>query len=65
MKWYINLTLTLELEAENYTDAEYITEDIIAELRVWNNIPKYTKIFETSMDALEFEQWVEDWNPYF
>ena len=64
MKWYVKLELILEFDAENYMEAEYQVEDVIDELKAWNPIPKFTRIEETWIDALSFDEWIEEWSPY-
>lgn len=60
MKWYVKLELVLEIEADDWASAEYIVEDVRDELVAGNKIPEYVKIKETCIDALDFEDWIDE-----
>ena len=60
MKWYVKLELILEVEADDWMSAEYTAEDVRDELEAGNKIPDYVKIKETSIDALDFEDWLDE-----
>jgi len=61
MKWYIELTLILEVESWDLEDNIWMIEDFVFDEMDDATIHKDIKVVEKSINALGFNQWIEDW----